>query len=119
MGGSEVSPITTHVLDTALGRPAGGMPILLESVLENGTRFVEIARGLTDSNGRITNLLQPNSLQAGQYRMVFDTAKYFQSIATKGFYPVVQIHFEITSPNEHYHIPLLISPYGYSTYRGS
>eukprot|EP00741_Cyanophora_paradoxa_P023433 tig00021582_g22637.t1 len=115
---SMVSPITTHCLDTALGKPAKGMRIVLEQQRADGS-YAELGRGLTDDNGRITDLLAPNSLQAGSFRMVFDTAGYFAATGQKGFYPVVHVHFVIERPEEHYHVPLLVSPFGYSTYRGS
>ncbi len=113
------SPITTHVLDTMQGKPAVGVPIALEH-LDSSGKWVELARGTTDSDGRIKNLL-PNGrlLASGTYRMNFETAAYFEASGIKGFYPSVPVIFELQQPGEHYHIPLLLSPYGYSTYRGS
>lgn len=112
------SPITTHVLDTTRGLPASGLPITLEYQEPPG--FVELARGVTDDDGRITNLLAPDhQLAPGRYRMTFDTLAYFRAIGTEGFYPVVQVVFDLKGPGHHHHIPLLLSPYGYSTYRGS
>mmetsp|Transcript_18092 Transcript_18092/g.31223 ORF Transcript_18092/g.31223 Transcript_18092/m.31223 type:complete len:158 (-) Transcript_18092:95-568(-) len=116
------SPITTHCLDTAVGRPARNLLISLEYCesidSSSGFGFTELGRGRTNDDGRVGDLLE-GPLRAGFYRMTFHTAEYFAALATKSFYPLVQIHFEITSPNEHYHVPLLLSPYGYSTYRGS
>ena len=78
-----------------------------------------LASNITNQDGRITNLLEPGTLKAGVYRMHFDTARYFRLLGIQGFYPEAVICFEIGSTEEHYHIPLLLSPYGYSTYRGS
>jgi 5-hydroxyisourate hydrolase len=112
------SPITTHVLDTTLGKPAAGVPITLEYQEPPG--FAELGRGVTDADGRIANLLHPeHQLSPGRYRMTFDTQAYFRSIGTESFYPVVQVVFDLAAPGQHYHIPLLLSPFGYSTYRGS
>ena len=111
------SPITTHVLDTALGRPAKGVSISIE-FSSDGVSFRELARGLTNDDGRITDLLE-GDLQAGVYRMTFDTETYFKSQGVKGFYPFVPVVFRIEQEGEHYHVPLLLNPYGYSTYRGS
>lgn len=114
-----MSAITTHVLDTARGRPAQGITIILE-VQESPDHWKKLAQGATDADGRITDLLAPKAaLQPGLYRMIFKTGDYFESIKIQGFYPQVTVNFEIRQPNEHYHIPLLLSPFGYSTYRGS
>jgi 5-hydroxyisourate hydrolase len=113
------SPITTHVLDTTLGRPAKGVPIVLEISPASGA-WQELGRGVTNDDGRITDLLSPElKLAPGVYRMTFDTAGYHQRVGQEVFYPAVTIMFELKQPGEHYHIPLLLSPYGYSTYRGS
>ena len=109
------SPITTHVLDTALGKPAAGVPVAL---------FAEgadtpLATGVTDADGRIGDLLPPGALAAGVYRLEFATAGYFQAQSADSFYPRVTVEFSISSAGEHYHVPLLLSPFGYSTYRGS
>ncbi|MEM6996612.1 MAG: hydroxyisourate hydrolase [Myxococcota bacterium] len=111
------SPITTHVLDTALGCPAAGLPIALSARDADG--FRPVASGTTNADGRITDLLAPGTLTAGDYRMVFDTAAYLEASGRPVFYPQVCIEFRITAPDEHYHVPLLLSPFGYSTYRGS
>lgn len=112
------SPITTHILDTALGKPAKGVPIALSYMQPNG--FVELGKGVTNDDGRITDLLSADHvLSPGRYRMRFDTTSYFQASGQKAFYPEVDVVFELDAPGEHYHIPLLLSPFGYSTYRGS
>ena len=112
------SPITTHVLDTALGRPAEGIDVRLERA-EGASSFGEIARGRTNADGRIGDLLPAGSLAAGTYRLTFDVAGYFERTSRPSFYPEVAVAFTIEGPDEHYHVPLLLSPYGYSTYRGS
>ena len=115
--------ISTHVLDTALGRPAAGIPVMLDLVPAPGepaTRGREIARGVTDADGRIRELVAPGaSLSAGTYSLRFDTAAYFGSVDIEAFYPAVSVVFVVRDTTQHYHVPLLLSPYGYSTYRGS
>ena len=113
-----MSPITTHVLDTAKGCPAGGLPIRLELRNDDGT-FTVLAEKTTDADGRIKDLMEPGVLQAKTYRMTFDTGAYYQAAGEKTFYPSVTVLFEITAPTQHHHVPLLLSPFGYSTYRGS
>ncbi|MBC7543583.1 MAG: hydroxyisourate hydrolase [Candidatus Sericytochromatia bacterium] len=114
-----MSPITTHVLDTSSGRPAAGVPISLAKLGSDGT-WQELANGITDDDGRIKDLLpSDHPLATGIYRMTFATETYFASQAVKGFYPMVPVIFDLQSPATHYHIPLLLSPFGYSTYRGS
>ena len=112
-----MSPITTHVLDTARGCPAHGVPIRLESASDGG--WTTLSEGVTNADGRVADLLAPGSLIRGRYRMVFETATYFELTDQVGFYPFVHVVFEIRSTETHYHVPLLLSPYGYSTYRGS
>ena len=105
--------LTTHILDTSLGRPAQGVPIRLE---QNGNL---IAEGVTNADGRIGDLLPGDQiLEIGNYEMVFDTVEYFSRQNIKTFYPKVVIHFSIFD-DSHYHVPLLLNPFGYSTYRGS
>jgi hydroxyisourate hydrolase len=112
-----MSHITTHILDTAAGHPAAGVNVVLESKADSQWHF--LARGTTDADGRIPNLLPPEKvLSPGIYRLIFDTRSYFFSTQRKGFYPSVTIEFEITD-GSHYHVPLLLNPFGYSTYRGS
>jgi 5-hydroxyisourate hydrolase len=108
-----MSAVTTHVLDSARGRPASHVGVRLESA--DG---VEVATGRTDADGRITDL-GPTSLAAGTYRLVFDTAGYFAATGGPVFYPEVVVTFAIGDPTDHYHVPLLLAPYAYSTYRGS
>ena len=113
-----MSPITTHVLDLALGAPASGLAVSL-SMLEPDGSTRELARGTTNADGRVADLLTPGSLQRGIYRLTFQTGAYFANSQRASFYPEVSIVFEIRAEAEHYHVPLLLSPYGYSTYRGS
>ena len=114
--------ISTHILDTARGRPAAGVPVTLELLESNGAaaRGREIARASTDADGRVRELVADGpALGAGRYRIHFDTAGYFAASGTEAFYPEVSVVFVIHDAAQHYHVPLLLSPYGYSTYRGS
>ena len=113
-----MSGITTHVLDTSRGRPASGVPVVLEVRSEGGWR--EIGRALTDEDGRVRQLLPAGSAPtSGTYRLTFDTESYFRSLGIEGFYPEAAIVFHLRDANQHHHVPLLLSPFGYSTYRGS
>ena len=113
-----MSTLSTHVLDVALGRPAAELPITLHAESADGWR--ELARGVTNNDGRVKDFLPPGTaLEQGIYRLTFDTGAYFRAKNTKGFYPYVEVTFEIAAANEHFHVPLLLSPYGFSTYRGS
>jgi 5-hydroxyisourate hydrolase len=112
-----MSQITTHVLDTSLGRPAAGVPVILEIQVVGA--WQEISRGATDADGRLRHLLEPGALVAGIYRLTFETGVYFHARKIRGLYPQITIVFQVEDAQEHYHIPLLLSPYGYSTYRGS
>jgi 5-hydroxyisourate hydrolase len=113
-----MSQITTHVLDISIGRPAMGMPVILE-IEKAGGGWKELNRGVTDGNGRLGDLTVPGSLKEGTYRLTFNTRAYFGGRKIETLYPEVGIVFEVRRANEHHHIPLLLSPYGYSTYRGS
>ncbi len=113
-----MSGITTHVLDTSLGRPASGISVRLER--REGASWLELARGATDADGRCRNLLpEGTSLQPSVYRLSFDSAEYFGKRGVPTFYPEVAVAFEVREPAQHHHVPLLLSPFGYSTYRGS
>jgi 5-hydroxyisourate hydrolase len=114
-----MSGITTHVLDTARGRPAAGVPVLLETRFK-GRSWRSVARGATDSDGRASDLLPPSfQLTEGDYRLTFDVGAYFAASGAEGFYTEVVVSFVVRDAAAHYHVPLLLSPYGYSTYRGS
>ena len=110
------SRVTTHMLDAALGRPAQGVPVRLEQRAGGG--WSAIAAGSTNSDGRVTDF-GPADLDAGVYRVSFDVASYFVATEQVGFYPEVAITFTLADPAAHYHIPLLLSPYAFTTYRGS
>lgn len=113
-----MSAITTHVLDMSRGQPAAGVPVSLEADASGVWKLV--GAGITDENGRIADLVSAEmALSAGVHRLVFDTAKYFAAHNVRGFYPQVVVVFTIRDPAQHYHVPLLLSPFGYSTYRGS
>jgi 5-hydroxyisourate hydrolase len=114
-----MSGISTHVLDTANGRPAIGMPVLLEMVAVDGTSTI-IGRATTYDEVRVSRVL-PDVFKflAGTYRLTFDTRSYFASQKVECFYPSVTVLFEVRRAAEHYHVPLLLSPFGYSTYRGT
>lgn len=114
-----MSTISTLVLDTSLGRPASGVPVLLERIAVGGTR-AELGRGVTDADGRVPHLAPPGQpLTAGTYRLRFDTAVYFAATGRSVFYPSVTVDFRVAAGEAaHYHIPLLLNPFGYSTYRG-
>lgn len=132
-----MSTLSTHALDTAIGKPAAGLPLMLEYQPDAAAwkqycqerlagkpamkpQWEFVARGVTNNDGRCPDLLSKDiAIVPGLYRMDFDTETYFQNSGTEGFYPLVQVIFEIKADDEHYHIPLLLSPYGYSTYRGS
>ena len=114
-----MSTITTHVLDTALGKPAAGLSVMLERV-ERGLQSIQIGAGMTDADGRLKSILAPGErLESGEYRLHFATGAYFARDGRDSFYPAVVVEFTIAGANAHYHVPLLLSPYGYSTYRGS
>ena len=109
------SPITTHVLDTAKGQPAAGIETVLEKS-QNGSGWLELGRGVTNDDGRINDLLSTEtSLEQGMYRLTFETGSY----NPQGFYPYATIVFNIEQTDQHYHVTLLLNPFGYSTYRGS
>ncbi len=113
------SPITTHVLDLTTGRPARGIAVTLE-FLGNGDYWEPLGGGFTDADGRLRDLLPGViPLLAGTYRLEFATGAYFEATGVATFYPYVVIHFEVVDPAQHHHVPLLLSPFGYSTYRGS
>ena len=113
-----MSQITTHILDIARGSPAPQVPIALH--LLQGQDWFEIGSGITNEDGRIVDLCAAGSiLEAGTYRMRFDTGAYFSASGSAVFYPWAEVVFNIGADGQHYHIPLLLSPFGYSTYRGS
>lgn len=113
-----MSQITTHILDTSIGKPAAGVPIRLEHQTDNGAWQI-MAQAITNADGRVTDLLEKSAVLAlGIYKIVFDTEGYFSRQNISGFYPIVEIQFYIRDA-AHYHVPLLLNPFGYATYRGS
>jgi len=114
-----MSAITTHVLDTARGVPAAGVPVTLERRAGQG-EWYGVGRGETDADGRMRSLMiEGAAIVPGLYRLIFDTRRYFNAIGVRGFYPQVVIVFETLPGEKHYHVPLLLGPFGYTTYRGS
>jgi 5-hydroxyisourate hydrolase len=109
------SAITTLVLDSSRGQPASGVPLTLEIRSDVGD-WKPIARGSTDKDGRARLLGPP--VTRGTYRLTFDSAAYFRAWNVEGFYPLVEVVFEVRDLSHAYHIPLFLSPFGFSTYRG-
>jgi len=113
-----MSAITTHVLDLSRGRPASGVAVQLD--LRDAQGWRRLAEGATGPDGRLVTLLPAGSpLAQGTYRLRFDTGAYFAAQGDEAFFPEASIVFEVREPAAHYHVPLLLSPFGYSTYRGS
>jgi 5-hydroxyisourate hydrolase len=113
-----MSQITTHILDTTRGLPAPNVPISLYR--KSGNDWEKLSGGVTNNDGRLPGLLEEGvKLPAGIYRMHFETSVYFAANEEQGVYPFVDIVFELDSKGAHYHIPLLLTAFGYSTYRGS
>jgi 5-hydroxyisourate hydrolase len=114
-----MSGITTHVLDTSAGRPAAGVAVKLEvRMADRG--WVTLADRTTDADGRARDLVPDGSrLDAGTYRLTFGTGAYFAARGQAAFFPEASVVFEVRDPAQHHHVPLLLSPFGYSTYRGS
>ncbi len=113
-----MSAITTHILDVSKGCPARGVPVTLERQTKADWEIV--GKGETDEDGRLRDLLNSETvLQTGNYRLTFNTETYFARQQSEGFYPQVMVTFVVRDAAQHYHVPLLLSPFGYSTYRGS
>jgi len=114
-----MSAITTHVLDTSRGKPAAGVAIRLEMRRSDGA-WIAVGSGATDADGRLRTLVPAGtSLEEATYRITFDTGAYFAANGVVGFYPEASIVFAVRNAAEHYHVPLLLQPFGYATYRGS
>ena len=114
-----MSNITTHILDTAKGKPAREVPVKLERLTPTGL-YELVGQGHTDDDGRCRTLVpKDRSVTEGVYRITFDTAAYARNGGGEGFFPEVSITFDVRDAQQHYHVPLLLSPFGYSTYRGS
>jgi 5-hydroxyisourate hydrolase len=114
-----MSTISTHILDTSRGAPASGVAVCLEMQNTDET-WTELSHAWTDTDGRVKPFfLVDRPVADGTYRLVFDTEPYFSSLSVTCFYPQVTVVFNVDDASQHYHVPLLISPFGYSTYRGS
>ena len=113
-----MSAITTHILDTSRGHPAAGVAVVLE--LQSAQGWQVLGRGVTDTDGRVHNLLGDDfKLAPGTYRLTFHTGDYFDAQHVETFYREITISFIVRDTSGHYHVPLLLSPFGYTTYRGS
>jgi 5-hydroxyisourate hydrolase len=106
--------LSTHVLDTTRGLPARGVPVRLER--RDGPDWTGVASGQTDDDGRVRELVPDGRWDAGTYRLIFDVAAH---LGPDAFFPEVSIAFRVTDPDRHLHVPLLLSPFGFTTYRGS
>jgi len=114
-----MSAITTHILDTTSGRPGAGIPVVLERKTHSSGWQI-VAEGITDVDGRVNDLLSvKEAFLPGHYRLIFDTGAYFAMKGIECFFPQVTVSFVVKDPVQHFHVPLLLSPFGYSTYRGS
>ncbi len=109
--------LSTHILDTALGKPATGVEMLLEK--NRGGAWMPLARGITDSDGRCKTLLGQDPLEEATYRIRFHTGPYFTAMNIVALHPYIDIVFTVTDPTQHHHIPLLLTANGYTTYRGT
>jgi 5-hydroxyisourate hydrolase len=108
--------ISTHILDTTRGRPAAGVKVTLEKADSKG--FAVLGGGTTDEDGRVKDLLS-HSPEPGNYRITFHVAPYFEGLGVPAFYPEVSIVFTVTEAGQRFHVPLLLNPFGFTTYRGS
>ncbi len=114
-----MSFITTHVLDTTSGKPGAGIAVILEKKTHSAG-WQKVSEGLTNADGRLNDLMSPSeAFLPGHYRLIFETGPYFLLNGQDGFFPQVSIAFVVKDPSQHFHVPLLLSPFGYSTYRGS
>ena len=112
-----MSAITTHILDTSRGRPAVGFHVGLQ--IKSGESWKTLGSGLTDANGRCAGLLGETPLEKGTYRLLFNASDYYRELHLDTFYSEISVVFVVSNPDADYHVPLLINPFGYSTYRGS
>lgn len=112
-----MSGISTHVLDTARGQPAAGIPVTLERQTETGWTLV--GAGHTDDDGRVRSLTSDRPFRAGVHRITFEVARYHAALGVDSFFPRAAIEFVVRDAEAHFHVPLLLSPFAYSTYRGS
>jgi 5-hydroxyisourate hydrolase len=113
-----MSSITTHVLDATLGRPAEGVGVRLDVFTDDGS-FQTLAERNTNADGRVLDFLRRGALEVRTYRLTFETGAYYAATGQTTFYPWVEIVFRVAAADQHHHVPLLLSPFGYSTYRGT
>ena len=111
-----MSGITSHILDTSRGVPAANIEVQLE--LKDGDQWQSVGGGTTNDDGRVADLMI-SAPATGHYRINFMVADYFSAQQQSSFYPIIRIEFSVDDPTQHYHVPLLLNPFGYSTYRGS
>jgi 5-hydroxyisourate hydrolase len=109
--------ITTHVLDISRGSAAAEVDVILE--VRQAGEWVRVGAGRTDARGRIASLGDPPAADVGRYRLTFDIGAYHRRHGVRGFFPEVQVVFDVADASQHFHVPLVISPFGYSTYRGT
>ena len=115
-----MSLITTHILDTSQGRPAQGVVVTLSRQKTDRQHWETLASGTPNADGRVADLLPDSTtLEAGIFRLRFAVGEYFAQLGVESFYPKVDICFQVQNPEQHYHVPLLLNPFGYTTYRGS
>jgi len=113
-----MTQITSHILDTSAGKPAEG--VLITFMQQQADDWIMLGSGATDQDGRVSSFSETDSaLLAGIYKLTFYLSDYYQAMEQSSFYPLVDVIFEIEGDGQHYHVPLLLNPYGYSTYRGS
>ena len=113
-----MSAITTHVLDISRGRPAAEISVVLERASDGG--WIRLGEGVTDADGRCRTLLPAATpVPDGTYRLTFETGAYFRANGIDSFFPYAQVTFDVRESAPHYHVPLLVTPFGYTTYRGS
>jgi len=112
-----MSGITTHVLDTSMGKPVAGLAVTLHA--RRGSELEEVGRGVTDADGRVRQFLPEFSLSTGTYQLSFETAAHFRAAGKDAFFERVALEFNVADASQHYHVPLLLTPFGYTTYRGS
>ncbi len=113
-----MTQITSHILDTSIGKPAAGVAISL--MQQNGDAWLELGKGVTNDDGRVGDFIGSDTvLAAGVYKLNFMLSDYYKKLNTDSFYPYAEVVFQISGDGQHYHVPLLLNPFGYSTYRGS
>jgi len=117
MSANNTNPLTSHVLDQNSGRPASEMKVVLHKMEEEAWR--QVSEQLTNQDGRVGHMIPGEDFTPGVYKLCFDTLSYYKDRGEKTFYPYIEIVFEIERPDEHYHVPILLNAYGFSTYRGS